>query len=74
MFRAAGAVSEGAAMSEAFDRLARRLASGSRRDILKAVGGFLAGSFLLGFGSRAGGWDGDGDADDVCSVQPVGGK
>jgi hypothetical protein len=33
-------------MSEAFDRLARRLASGgSRRDTLKAVGGFLARGF-----------------------------
>jgi hypothetical protein len=41
---------KGAPTSEAFDRLAKRLADGSsRRDILKAVGGFLAGGLLLGF-------------------------
>jgi hypothetical protein len=63
MFRAAGAAPEGVALSEAFDRLAKRLADGSsRRDILKAVGGFLAGGFLLGFGGRA---DGS-DLADVC--------
>jgi hypothetical protein len=49
-------------MSEAFDRLAKTLANGStRRDILKTLGGFLAGSFLLGFGGRA-----DGSDAEVC--------
>jgi hypothetical protein len=41
-------------MSEVFDRFARKMVDGSsRRDALKTLGGFLAGTFLFGLAGRA---------------------
>jgi hypothetical protein len=56
-------------MSEWFDRLAKTAATGvSRRDALKAVGGFLAGGFLLGLTGKARTDDTNNDINRTCQA------
>ena len=59
-------------MPEMFDRLAKRLAGGgSRRDALKALGGFLIGGFLWGLPgtARADNGDEDDQDDKFCKMR-----
>jgi hypothetical protein len=51
-------------MSEAFDRLAKVAAGGSRRGFLKSLGGFLAGAFLALFSGKAQADHDDGEDND----------